>query len=108
MFNSTRTATELQVDKFRIVISSFYKSDILLKIYDMYVKWNWYFSLKFPDIGRIEEMIEEEGGTAKVTWPSGEITTVNTGKDGLVEIKLVEPHHVGHVYIDHIPAAGNQ
>ncbi|CAG2229558.1 MIB [Mytilus edulis] len=62
-------------------------------------------SSHIDDIGRIEEMIEEEGGAAKVTWPSGEITTVNTGKDGLVEIKLVEPHHVGHVYIDHIPAA---
>ncbi|XP_071147139.1 E3 ubiquitin-protein ligase MIB2-like [Mytilus edulis] len=62
-------------------------------------------SSHIDDIGRIEEIIQEEGGTAKVTWPSGEITTVNTGKDGLVEIKLVEPHHVGHVYIDHIPAA---
>ncbi|XP_052081431.1 E3 ubiquitin-protein ligase MIB2-like [Mytilus californianus] len=61
-------------------------------------------SSHIDDIGRIEEMIEEDGGTAKVTWPSREVTTVKTGKDGLIEIKLVEPHHVGHVYIDHIPA----
>ena len=60
----------------------------------------------YLDIGRIVELDDAEGGTAKIQWPTGEVTSHNTGKDGIVEIKLVETHHVGHVYIDHLPVAG--
>ena len=60
----------------------------------------------YLDIGRIVELNNAEGGTAKIQWLTGEDTTHSTGKDGIVEIKLVDTHHVGHVYIDHIPIAG--
>lgn len=57
------------------------------------------------EIGKIKETMEIDGGSAKIEWQSGEVTTHCTGKDGLVEIQLVETHHVGYVYIDHLPVA---